>query len=66
MDFDFSLFFRALGLALALEGLCWAVFPGGMRKTLLQILPLPDSRLRLVGLGALLLGALLSRVAFHF
>ena len=63
MDFDFSLFFRALGLALALEGLCWAVFPGGMRKTLLQLLPLPDSRL---GLGALLLGALLSRVAFHF
>ena len=58
MDFDIELFFRALGLAIVLEGLCWTLFPGGMRRALLSILPLPESRLRVVGLSALALGLL--------
>ena len=58
MDFNIELFFRALGLAIVLEGLCWTLFPGGMRRALLSLLPLPESRLRGVGLAALALGLL--------
>ena len=63
MEFNFELFLRALGLAIVLEGLCWTLFPGGMRRALLQLLPLPESRLRVVGLAALALGLLLVRLA---
>ena len=63
MDFNIGLFLRALGLAIVLEGLCWTLFPGGMRRALLQLLPLPESRLRVVGLAALALGLLLVRFA---
>ena len=58
-----GLFFHALGLAFAIEGLCWAVFPGGMRHAVLQLLSLPDSVIRFAGLGFLLLGVLLARLA---
>ena len=58
MEFNIELFFRALGLAIVLEGLCWTLFPGGMRRALLNLLPLPESRLRAVGLAALALGLL--------
>jgi len=56
MQFDYTLFLRALGLAIIIEGLCWTLFPGGMRRALLQLLPQPESRLRAVGLVALAVG----------
>ena len=56
MKFDYTLFLRALGLAIIIEGLCWTLFPGGMRRALLQLLPLTESRLRIVGLIALAVG----------
>ena len=56
MKFDYTLFLRALWLAIIIEGLCWTLFPGGMRSALLQLLPLPESRLRIVGLIALAVG----------
>lgn len=65
MEFNIELFLRALGLAIVLEGLCWTLFPGGMRRTLLQLLLLPESRLRVVGLAALALGLLLVWLASH-
>lgn len=58
MNFDLDLFLRALGLACVLEGLCWALFPSGMRRALLSLLPLPASQLRLVGLAAMGIGLL--------
>ena len=58
MEFNIELFLRALGLAIVLEGLCWTLFPGGMRRALLSILPLPESRLRVLRLTALALGLL--------
>ena len=36
MKFDYALFLRALGLAIIIEGLCWTLFPGGMRRALLH------------------------------
>ena len=56
MKFDYALFLRALGLAIIIEGLCWTLFPGGMRRALLQLLPQPESRLRAIGLVALAIG----------
>jgi len=65
MKFDTALFLRALGLAIVIEGLCWTLFPGGMRRALLQLLPLPESRLRIVGLLALCLGLVITALAAH-
>ena len=63
MKFDYALFLRALGLAVIIEGLCWALFPGGMRRALLQLLPQPESRLRAIGIAALALGLALVALA---
>ena len=63
MKFDYALFLRALGLAIIIEGLCWTLFPGGMRRALLQLLPQPESRLRGIGLIALALGLALVALA---
>ena len=63
MKFDYALFLRALGLAIVIEGLCWTLFPGGMRRALLQLLPQPESRLRAIGLVALAIGLAVVAVA---
>lgn len=65
MKFDYALFLRALGLAIVIEGLCWTLFPGGMRRALLQLLPQPESRLRVVGLIALAVGLGIVALASH-
>ena len=49
----------AIGLVLVLEGLLYAAFPLGMKRTLAQVLDLPDSALRAVGLAAALIGLVL-------
>ncbi len=46
----------ALGLVLVIEGLCYALFPEAMRKTVAEIMKLPPEKLRMIGLGALFLG----------
>jgi hypothetical protein len=46
----------ALGLALALEGVAYALFPGAMKKMLLQVLAQPSNHLRNAGLVAAALG----------
>ncbi len=63
MRFDFDLFLRALGLAVVLEGLCWALFPRGMRRALRELLAQPEGRLRAVGLAAVAVGLLLTSLA---
>ncbi|SDF77994.1 DUF2065 domain-containing protein [Desulfovibrio legallii] len=63
MRFDFALFLRALGLAIVLEGLCWALFPGGMRRALRTLMSQPESRLRAAGLAAVAVGLLLTALA---
>ena len=63
MQFDFALFLRALGLAFVLEGLCWALFPGGMRRAMAGLLSRPERQLRLAGLAAVAAGLLGIRLA---
>jgi uncharacterized protein YjeT (DUF2065 family) len=46
----------AIGLAIAIEGTAYALFPGPMKKMLLQVLAQPASHLRNAGLIAAVLG----------
>ena len=45
-----SEFLTALALAIALEGIIYALFPGTMRRFILQVLEIPDAGLRMAGL----------------
>lgn len=46
----------ALGLAVAIEGLLYALFPNAMKKMMLQVLAQPQSSLRTAGLVAAIAG----------
>ena len=46
----------ALALAIALEGMIYALFPVSMRRFMKQVLDLPDSSLRTAGLVAAVAG----------
>lgn len=49
-------FVAALGLALALEGFLYALFPDKMRQMMAQILAMPAASIRGVGLTAAIMG----------
>ena len=53
---EFTDLFAALGLALVLEGAAYALFPEAMRKMMAQVLALPASNMRTVGLIAAVIG----------
>ncbi|MEX1153534.1 DUF2065 domain-containing protein [Parvibaculum sp.] len=46
----------ALGLAIALEGLAYAAFPGPMRRAMAAVSLQPEQALRMAGLAALAAG----------
>jgi uncharacterized protein YjeT (DUF2065 family) len=46
----------ALGLAMAIEGTLYALFPGAMRRMMAMVLGQPEGQLRAAGLAALVLG----------
>jgi uncharacterized protein len=50
---DFS---TAMALVLVIEGIAYALFPDGMKRLIVQMLPLPAATLRFVGLAAACLG----------
>lgn len=50
-------FLQALALALVMEGICFALFPGTMRRAMLEASGLPDQSLRALG-GLALVAAL--------
>jgi hypothetical protein len=45
-------FLTAIGLAVAIEGLVYALFPDGMKRMLVQVLAQPPATLRVAGLVA--------------
>lgn len=49
----------ALALMLAIEGLCFAAFPGAMRKALADASEMPERMLRILGFAAAILGVAL-------
>lgn len=61
-NFDASQFFRALGLALMLEGVLWAGFPRGMLSAMESLRGRPDLA-RSLGVSGLGVGLLVSALA---
>jgi hypothetical protein len=49
----------AIGLVLVLEGVLYAIAPGGMKNVMRSALETPDQILRAVGLGAAVFGVFL-------
>jgi len=49
-------FVTALGLAIVIEGVCYALFPNAMKKMMLQVIGQPISTLRMFGIGAAIAG----------
>lgn len=56
-------FLTALGLALVLEGLIYALFPVAMKRLLVQILSMPSPSIRTTGLTLAILGVTLVWIA---
>jgi uncharacterized protein len=54
-----ALFVSALGLALVLEGLLYAVVPGQMKRLMAQVLNAGDDALRVAGIVAMAVGVCL-------
>ncbi len=46
----------ALGLAIAIEGAAYALFPDGMKRMMQQVLELPSGMLRNAGVTAMIAG----------
>ena len=47
---------QALGLVFVIEGLIYAVAPGGMRRMMAELPKLSDDQIRLAGVSALAFG----------
>lgn len=58
MNFDFNLFFKALGLAIVLEGFVWALFPDQMRDVMQKVIDTSTSERRRVGIIGIFVGML--------
>ena len=52
-------FVTALGLAVVIEGVIYAVFPAQARAVWAMIAEMPEQRLRAIGVGAAAVGVLL-------
>lgn len=52
-------FLVAIGLAITLEGILYAVFPDGMKKMMMQILAMPSNSVRSAGITAAMIGVAL-------
>jgi uncharacterized protein len=52
-------FLAAIGLVFAIEGICLAAFPSGVRRALASAAETPDARLRIAGIASALIGLLI-------
>lgn len=59
MGLDWNALWSALALVLVIEGLMPFLAPGSFRRTMGQVVQMPDVQLRLVGLFSMLIGLLL-------
>ena len=57
MNMDFLLV--VIGVVMIVEGIPWFLAPGGYKRLLLQLLPMADNILRVIGLTFMLCGLLL-------
>lgn len=54
-----SILLTAIGLVFVLEGALYALFPAGMKRTVVMLLSLSDNKIREVGLFAAILGVII-------
>ncbi len=66
MDFNFSLFFTALGLAAVIESLPWLLAPKAMREFLLSLSSSSENSLRVYGSVLLVSGVIIMWIATSF
>ena len=52
-------FISALGLAIVIEGILYALFPDAMKRMFIQLLEMPQSSMRLCGLLAAAIGVVI-------
>jgi len=52
-------FLAALGLLFAIEGIVFAAFPGGLKRSMAVVLETPDGQLRIIGLVSAIIGVLI-------
>jgi len=51
--------FAAIGLAIAIEGLLYSLFPDGMKAAMVKVQEQPASHLRAAGLAAAVVGVVI-------
>jgi len=51
-------FLVALALILVIEGAVYALFPEGMKRLMMRVIDEPPATLRMIGLGAAVVGVL--------
>jgi uncharacterized protein YjeT (DUF2065 family) len=49
----------ALGLVLVIEGLLYAINPSGLKQMMAMVHEIPEEKLRVAGLGAIVIGFLI-------
>ncbi|MFO7830583.1 MAG: DUF2065 domain-containing protein [Desulfuromonadaceae bacterium] len=59
-------FFTVIGVVMVVEGMPWFLSPQGVKKMLLQILPLPERTMRSMGLVLMLAGLATVYIASYY
>nr|WP_320051029.1 DUF2065 domain-containing protein [uncultured Desulfuromonas sp.] len=59
-------FLCVIGVVLVIEGIPWFLSPQGLKRMLLQMLPIPERTLRVMGLLLMLAGLLVVYYAVYF
>ncbi|MFA5699837.1 MAG: DUF2065 domain-containing protein [Desulfuromonas sp.] len=59
-------FLTVIGIVLVVEGVPWFLSPRGVKRMLLQILPLPEAIMRGLGLFLMLSGLLIVYIASNY
>ena len=59
-------FLTVIGVVMVVEGMPWFLSPQGVKKMLIQILPLPERTMRSMGLMLMLAGLLMVYIASNY
>ena len=59
MDDPINVLWAALGLAIAIEGIIYALFPEAMKRMMAMVMVLPTGSIRGAGIGAAVAGVII-------
>lgn len=63
---NMEFFFTVIGVVMVIEGMPWFLSPQGVKKMLIQILPLPERTMRSMGLILMLAGLATVYIASNY